>query len=730
MARAQGTIDPDDIANASQIPPQHAQHVGLSPHVLVDVFCGTLPGDVDALPAAKELLGAAADTGGLSNVDYIYSQVATLYGSSQLPAFSSSGKDVKSLVFVSGSDRGSYGAFHIGNAETQNNFDRIVTDSLNVSGNYSAGSGLGHTALAPLTIKVPRLFAPSRGPSDLLGIIHDDDPRLQSAKREQIRVAHAIALQSILALRTSLEARNTSLWPRGNPSHVIRRSESDPLTGQLIHANRETLGLVRGLTRLGSGRQYLSTALFAAEIIESFQTLTHKSDPGKTDGEAMSRVISFKLAPEIALIPGFSAGVTQQWWQTGHPDFVNDNSQDDQSIDGNAAGVMFLLFLTDYLGIPMEQIIQHTPPIDGAPLGRTYENLVKDYPALPGAAGRDGKSAFQKMISLLEKNTQSPDGMLNLPANGNAFPAIPGAKQGGLFGTNVVSSDSLIQDAQAAIALEVQVEQQLASLKSALGKVQAEVPAVSTLRFGAAGAGPEAKREEVFFAYGPPLPASVVAALQQQVASYRAPEYDQQLQQKFWPHVYNELPGSGTKTGRLQVITGTIQTPEAVQITGTIADTRLEPDGDLHISFRPDDPGFPFNHSPQEPPLEIEIIYAGPVTQDDAKKAKQGYTNPFDTSQLHQGTRIQAAGPLIYDRAHGRVDAGGNVQYGLEIHPLAGMTILAGQEPPPPPPVPPEPVGTLSGDLASALGQARTLGQTVENLAALIQKMQGAFRPH
>src|ERR1051326_348776 len=188
MARAQGTIDPDDIANASQIPPQHAQHVGLSPQVLVDVFCGALPGDVDALPAAKELLGAAADTGGLSNVDYIYSQVASLYGGSQLPAFSSSGKDVKSLVFVSGSARGSYGAFHFGNGETQINFDRIVTDSLNVSGNYSAGSGLGHTALAPLTIKAPRLFAPSRGPSDLLGIIHDDDPRLQSAQREPIRV--------------------------------------------------------------------------------------------------------------------------------------------------------------------------------------------------------------------------------------------------------------------------------------------------------------------------------------------------------------------------------------------------------------------------------------------------------------------------------------------------------------------------------------------------------------
>ncbi len=110
------------------------------------------------------------------------------------------------------------------------------------------------------------------------------------------------------------------------------------------------------------------------------------------------------------------------------------------------------------------------------------------------------------------------------------------------------------------------------------------------------------------------------------------------------------------------------------------------------------------------------------MTQADAQRAKQGYTNPFDISQLTPGTRIQAAGPLIFDRAHGRVDASGNVQYGLEIHPLAGITVLTDTHPTPPPP------GQVSNDIASALGQAAALSQALGHLTALIEKMQGEAR--
>lgn len=743
-ANTMSTIDPSQITSPAGIPPQGATFAGTSPG-LVSVYSGTLAGDVDAQPAAKELLGTALDTGGAANADYIYGQVSKLYGNVQLPAFRdpTTNSNVKALVFVSGSAQGGYGAFHI--PGTQADFDRIVVDSLDASGSYSPGSGLG-TSMAPIKGKTPRLMPMFLGVADLLGVIHADDPRLRGAKPADLRQALAFGTQSISALKTAVETRNVSKPPTPAPAYRGRGSAEDDvkeLTRRLILANQSILSLQDAVLAASGGRQYLSTALFAAEIIESFEMLTGKGDAGKTDGEAVSRVVAFKLAPEIMLVPGFNSAVTQQWWKDGHPDFVNDNTQTDQSTDGNGAGVMFLEFLTDYLGVPLDQILAAMPSSNGAPLGQTYAGLVQAQPQLAQVAGRDGAAAFQKMVSLLQQNSQNPDGSLNLPADGNPFTSMPGAKQGGLFAgggapVTVPSTGSFAQDAQAALQLETQIEQQVAALKAALQQIRGDfsgTPPASIAR--------EKEREELMegfsegaFAYKPPLVSSVVANLVQQVAPFRAPHYDQALQGEFWPHVYNELPGSGTNQDRLQVITGTNQAPVALQITGTLTKTpNPEADGDLHISFQPDDPNFPTNGNKAEPPLEIEIIYAGAVTQTDAKGAAKNYKNPFDTSQLASGTRIQAAGPLIYDRAHGVVDASGNVQYGLEIHPLTGMTVLtpgagAPPQPAPPAPVPPAPpaggvAGQLASDLDSALGQAGTLSQSVQNLTSLIQKMKG-----
>ncbi len=733
MARLTSTVDPAQISGPSEIPPPGAEFTGLSSQGQVDVYSGTLPGDVDAQPAAKELLGTSLNSGGVSNADYIYNQVSALYGSVQLPAFASpSGNNVKSLVFVSGSAQGGYGAFHF--PGTQAEFDRIVVDSLDASGSYSANSTIG-AAMAPLATKVPHLFPMFRGAGDLLGIIHPADPRLKEVKPAAIREALTFAAQSISALKTAVETRNISKTPQPISAHITRaaaKTDVAELTRRLILANQSILGLMDAALAAGAGRQYLSTALFAAEIVESFQMLTGKADAGKTDGEAVSRVVAFKLAPEIALIPGFNSGVTQRWWKDGHPDFVNDNSQNDQSTDGNAAGVMFLEFLTDYLGVSMDQILKSMPATNGAPLGQTYVALVKANPQLAQVAGKDGAAAFKTMISLLEK-TLNPDGTLNLPADGNPFPSMPGAKQGGLFAagvTTAASNGAVAQDAQAALLLETQVEQQVAALKAMLRQIQGDASGAPPAALAREEARPAlvAAASDAAFAYKPPLVGSVTASLEQRVASFRAPHYDQTLQTEFWPHVYNELPGSGTNKDRLQVITGTNQTPLAVQITGTIKDIMPEKDGDYHIRFQPDDPNFPTNLNSAEPPLELEIIYAAlPVTQPDAKPAEKGYSNPFDVSQLTAGTRLQVAGPLLYDRAHGTVDAAGNVLYGLEIHPLAGLTVLSGDT-----------GGTttggtttvgtvsqLSSDLDSALGQAGTLSQTLQSLTSLIQKMKG-----
>ncbi|HWZ97544.1 MAG TPA: hypothetical protein VN025_07275 [Candidatus Dormibacteraeota bacterium] len=426
------TIDPTQIQDPSGIPPAGSQFIGLSLQGLVDVYRGTLPGDVDAAPSANELSGPAPNTANVSNADYIYTQVAALYAGADLPSFQSpSGNSVKSLVFVSGSSQGGYGAFHISDG-VQADFDRIVVDSLTSSGNYSPGSGLGSPAA--LSFKIQYLFPVYTGAPELLGILQPSDERLKSANPETVQQYLKISKQSALALKLAIETGNPSSVPK---PRAVRKSSSSPshpeLCRRLTRANKELLSLVASATDATTSRQYLSTALFCAEIVESFQTLTGKGNPGLTDGESVSRVLAFKLAPEIALVPGFNSGVTQQWWQDGQPDFVNDNSQSDQSTDGNAAGVMFLEFLNDYLGVPLDRILQRMPASGGAPLGETYTALLTDYPNFTNAVGPDGPSAFQKMIALLQENTQNPDGTLNLPADGNPFPGMPGAIQGGLF---------------------------------------------------------------------------------------------------------------------------------------------------------------------------------------------------------------------------------------------------------------------------------------------------------
>jgi hypothetical protein len=151
--RKVATIDPTKIQRASEIPPAGNQFVGSSPSGLVDVYCGTLDGDVDAQPSAQELLATESDTGTKANADFIYNQLSAVYGGVQLPDFQSpSGNTVKCVVFVSGSSQGGYGAFHI--PGTQADFDRIVVDGLNASGNYSSNSGLG-AALAPEAVICP-----------------------------------------------------------------------------------------------------------------------------------------------------------------------------------------------------------------------------------------------------------------------------------------------------------------------------------------------------------------------------------------------------------------------------------------------------------------------------------------------------------------------------------------------------------------------------------------------
>jgi hypothetical protein len=83
---------------------------------------------------------------------------------------------------------------------------------------------------------------------------------------------------------------------------------------------------------------------------------------------------------------------------------------------------------------------------------------------LANVAGRDGKAAFQAMVSLLQQTTQSPDGSFNLPADGNPFLSMPNAKRGGLFAAKPPAP----------------IEQQLAALKAALTQIPGDVTGIPT----------------------------------------------------------------------------------------------------------------------------------------------------------------------------------------------------------------------------------------------------------
>jgi hypothetical protein len=191
---------------------------------------------------------------------------------------------------------------------------------------------------------------------------------------------------------------------------------------------------------------YLTPALFAAELTESYEAFWNDAHPnrtanggwacGNTNGEAMSRMMAFLIGDQvnspIDKVSGFSGGVSQYWWQKGHPDYVNDNSMTDQSTRGNGCGVMFLNFLNSYLGISMKQIWQ----AGSDTLGDTYAALAKQNPTMAqkvaalaggGSKGMTGQSAFKAMINLLTKYAQNSKGQLNLPANGNPYPSMPGA---------------------------------------------------------------------------------------------------------------------------------------------------------------------------------------------------------------------------------------------------------------------------------------------------------------
>lgn len=147
----------------------------------------------------------------------------------------------------------------------------------------------------------------------------------------------------------------------------------------------------------------LASGFLAAEVVEVFAAnLANGWNCGRTNGEALARVLAFELHPTLAR--DFT-GTEQDWWQSGHPDHITDNQAGDLDQLANGCGQLFLHFLHSKLGFGWEAIVR----AGGDSLGETYRRLT-------GRPGTLGFSEFVQLLAGLERN-----GALEVPPSGDPF---------------------------------------------------------------------------------------------------------------------------------------------------------------------------------------------------------------------------------------------------------------------------------------------------------------------
>jgi len=184
------------------------------------------------------------------------------------------------------------------------------------------------------------------------------------------------------------------LTPSSLPFYVY----ADPNAGGAYH-----------MTCAGTDVHVLSDPVLApgflmAEVVEVFEAdISNGWDCGFTNGESLSRVLAFERHPEIA---GEFNQTEQDWWASGHRDYVNDNSAGDTDQIASGCGDLFLYYLHSQLTFDWPAICS----TGGRTLGACYRSLT----------GYDPAQGFRDFIAAL--NTIDQGGSLILPPSGNPFP--------------------------------------------------------------------------------------------------------------------------------------------------------------------------------------------------------------------------------------------------------------------------------------------------------------------
>jgi hypothetical protein len=175
-----------------------------------------------------------------------------------------------------------------------------------------------------------------------------------------------------------------------------------------------------------------------AEVVESYEDRTKNWNAGLTNGESLSRAISFELQPAGGKDPNLSTDPMQTWWKNGHKDYINGNPDftksqptnkegfqfdeyggiqnktqaSDRNPNSNGSGTLFLMYLHNKLGYNWQQITH----AKGNTLGEKYQSLT----------GISGQQGFQNFLKALPTK-KLPNGQteLNLPQDGNPFQTKP-----------------------------------------------------------------------------------------------------------------------------------------------------------------------------------------------------------------------------------------------------------------------------------------------------------------
>ena len=190
--------------------------------------------------------------------------------------------------------------------------------------------------------------------------------------------AAALAFGAAIAATADTDYNLLSSWfdgliPPGAPFNVKINNLSSTRSGSNNAIKNITMDIGVGMADVPLGRMVL-----VGESAEMFMGAQNRGwFAGKSNGEALSQVAGFTIAPGTAGFSGPPAWLDSN--NSARPNFVANTDPTDKNPVSYGCGILFLFYLTTQLGFSMRAIVQAA----GDTLEKTYENLTQSSNAFP-----------------------------------------------------------------------------------------------------------------------------------------------------------------------------------------------------------------------------------------------------------------------------------------------------------------------------------------------------------